>query len=130
MVTLRDILPLVWDVVELDLCVRKESFGRLVSKYKIGPGCNEDSCTYAEWDDVKKGKLMLIDIKINEHGSKKKNGLPEMGWGVNLSRIPDNLLDMEVDKMDLSRYREGEVLTADLSVPVGGQMALGEAVTW
>ncbi len=117
-------LTLIWDVVELNLSVREEPMGRLIKRYRIGPGCNEENLTYSEWDDVKRGKLVVMDIKINAHGDAKKNGQPEMCWGVELSRIPEELLGMQVDHMSVWSRGNGCMLSADLSVPVGGQMKM------
>lgn len=123
-IRLVDILPLIWDIVELDLSVREKPMGRLIMRYRIGPGCNEDNLSYSEWHDVKAGKLVVMDIKINAHGDKLKNGQSEMAWGVELKRIPEEFLGMQVDHMLIWGCSNGYTLSADLSVPVGGQMRM------
>lgn len=123
-VRLVDILPLIWDIVELNLSVREEPMGRLIRRYHIGPGCNEESLSYSEYHDVKAGKLVVMDIKINAHGDRLKNGHAETAWGVELKRIPEEFLGMQVDHMTIGTGSNGVTIYADLSVPVGGQMRM------
>ena len=123
-VRLVDILPLIWDIVELYLFVRERPMGRLIMRYRIGPGCNEENLSYSEWHDVKTGKLVVMDVKINAHGDKLKNGQSETAWGVELKRVPEEFLGMQVDKMSVWRSGNGYALSADLSVPVGGQVRM------
>ena len=96
-VTLRDVLHLMWDVTELDLDVREDY--KLVCKYLISEDATE-KLTVHQRHDVADGKLIAVDAKINAYGDVKRNGMSEMGWGVEESRVtPPELLDMEVTSM-------------------------------
>lgn len=96
-VTLRDVLPLMWDVTKLDLDVREDY--KLVCKYLISEDATEKLTVYQR-HDVADGKLIAVDAKINTYGDVKKNGTSEMGWSVDEKRVtPAELLDMEVTSM-------------------------------
>ena len=98
MVILGDLLDIIWDVTELD--IRAYDNGRLQHEWIIGENVEE---TYHQWHSRKKGELSIIDRKINRHGDIiRKNGLSEMGWGVNKANIPPVMLAAEVTHMLLS----------------------------
>lgn len=124
MTTLKEILELTWTVTELDVTVREPN-GHFIKQYIIGEGCNEESATVHQWHEIKKGKLEMIDKKINCFGDKKGNSV-ESGWGSKFSEIPKELLDLKVTHFrQSSRYGSwnGSELTASLESE-GEQMEL------
>ena len=95
MVTLGDLLDIIWRVTELNVTAYDNS--RLQHEWIIGEHVEE---TVHQWHDRKRGILSIIDKKINLHGDiLRKNGLWETGWGVNKNNIPPAILAAEVTHM-------------------------------
>ena len=55
------------------------------------------------------GKLTLVDIKINMHGTVKKNGQTEIGWGVNDKLIHKALITAPVRHLNVINYSSDEL---------------------
>lgn len=74
--------------------------------------------------DIQDGKISLHDLNINWHGTAKGNGLPVMGWGLNGSEIPEELLNAEITELKM-QCRNGVTfwVTVDIELqPITAEM--------
>ena len=95
MVTVSDLLDIIWDVTELE--VNAYDNYRLQHRWIIGENIDE---SHHQWYERKKGELSIIDRKINHHGDKTNRGcLWETGWGANKKNVPSQILAAEVTHM-------------------------------
>ena len=91
--TIRDICKATWDITELDIMAREPETLELLHQWIIGE--NPPDSAQIRWD-IERGRLTVLDWKINTRGDKKKNGTTEGGWSVKTEQIPDELLDAPV----------------------------------
>ena len=96
-VILSDLLDIIWDVTELNVLAYDEY--RLQHEWIFG---NQVEETVHQWHRRRQGVLSIIDRKINHHNDPKKNGIGEMGWGVNKGPIPEAILQAKVTTMNLT----------------------------
>lgn len=118
MVKLKDVLPLMWTITQLNLDVRTPE-GLLIRQVIIGDGCDETNCGRYSSEKVEKGELEIINTKVNFHGQRDRHGYSEMGWGVDLKKIPKWLLELEVTSMRQTQTwgDGGSRFTAHLAKP-------------
>ncbi|WP_432616869.1 hypothetical protein [Butyricicoccus sp.] len=86
-------------------------------RWIIGDGA--DNQPYHVRHDVVAGKVTLIDKNINYNGTLKKNGQPEMGWGLIEAEVPDMLLNAEITRMFMRSMRamSAHEVVADVELP-------------
>ena len=90
--TLRDLIEVWWSPVEVTIIARDENM-RFLHEWIFGPKVNE---SLYQWHDRKAGKLDIVDVRVNHHGERKKNGDSEMGWGINEKVFPEAILDAPI----------------------------------
>lgn len=98
--TIRDIAAATWTITRLDITARDDS-SMYLHRWIIGekpPYIKPSSRMY--WDE-RSGKLSIVERKINVHGNRKGNGQPEMGWGLDESAIPAELLDAKISTLGM-----------------------------
>lgn len=133
--TIRDIAEVTWTITRLDITARDEST-HYQHRWIIGekaPYIKPGSQMY--WA-VRRGEISIIEKKINAHNERKKNGLPEIGWGLDGNSLPEELLDAKITRLGMA-CRDGveyEVsvdveLSPLLAVMLMQQMSLWEAAT-
>lgn len=111
---LLDIAKVTPAIVRLNITARRD--GRYVHRWIIGKGA-DDQPHYVRYDAAA-GKVTLIDKNINYKGTTKKNGLPEMGWGLIEAEIPDILLHAEITHMYMRDVRgTAHEVIADVELP-------------
>lgn len=97
MVKLEDLLSIIWNVTLLHISAYSDDL-RLYHTYMIG---QKIELSVYQWHDVEKGELTAIERQINDHGTVNKRGLAESGWGINIKKIPQEMLESEVWHMSL-----------------------------
>lgn len=102
--TIRDIAEVTWTITRLDVTARDENLHYL-HRWFIGENAPYVGHGSLFWD-IAKGKVSDIEKKINVHNNRKKNGQPEMGWGLDDAAIPAELLDAEITRLGM-RSRNG-----------------------
>lgn len=110
--TLRDIAEVTWTITRLDITARAES-SEYLHRWIIGektPYIKPGSRMY--WDE-RAGKISVIEKKINVHDNRKANGQPEMGWGLDESTIPEEILTAKITHLGMV-CRDG--ITYEVSV--------------
>lgn len=113
MVILGDLLDVLFDVTELNVWAYDNC--RLQHKWIFGEDVTE---TIHQYRDRELGKLSIIDRKINVHNEPLRPGRTEIGWAVNMSQIPKEILKAQVTHILLSgRHGEGRELFVYVDMP-------------
>lgn len=102
--TIRDIAKVTWTITRLDITAREENT-RFLHRWIIGEKAPFVGQGGLFWD-IANGKVSDIEKKINVHNSRKANGQPEIGWGLNDTALPAELLDAEITHLGM-RCRDG-----------------------
>ena len=98
--TIREISEVTWTITRLDITARDDST-RFLHRWIIGeerPYIKPGSRIF--WDE-KAGKISIVERKINMHDNRKANGQPEIGWGLDESAIPAELLDAKITTLSM-----------------------------
>lgn len=111
---LLDIAKVTPAIVCLNITARRN--GSYVHRWVIGDGA--DNQPYYVRYDAAAGKVTLIDKNINYKDTVKKNGQPEMGWGLIEAEIPDMLLNAEITHMFMrSMQASAYEVVVDVELP-------------
>lgn len=116
MITLKDLFEVTWTVTELIVTARDET-GVFRHKFYFSPGAPE-TMPQGVRSDTEDGKTTYIWSRINEHGKPTRSG-SEMGWGVNIKKIPKEILNAEIMHLSMSGqwthiYRDGNRVNVDV----------------
>lgn len=116
-ITIRNIADVTWTITRLDITARDEE-SRYLHRWIIGENAPHVGHGKLFWD-IATGKVSDIKKKINVHNNQKKNGQPEIGWGIDDTSIPAELLDAEITKLGM-RSRDGieYEVTVDVLLPL------------
>ena len=98
---IRDISEVTWSITRLDITARSEDT-KYLHRWIIGekmPYIKPGSRMY--WDE-REGKISFVEKKINIHNSRKANGQPEIGWGIDESALPAELMDAKITTLSMN----------------------------
>lgn len=112
--TIKDISEVTWTITRMDITARDENT-QYLHRWIIGepePYIKPGSQMF--WG-VQRGEITVVARSINGHNERKKNGQPEMGWGLDESSIPEELLNARITRLGM-RCRDG--ITYEVSVDV------------
>lgn len=114
--TIRDLAKVTWTITRLDITARDDNT-RYLHRWIIGEKASYVGHGSLFWD-IAKGKVSDIEKKINVHNNRKANGQPEIGWGLDDTALPSELLDAEITHLGM-RCRDGieYEVTVDLVLP-------------
>lgn len=112
MITLRDVFAVYLSIVEVDITAREPETLIYIHEWEYGPNV---AITAHRAYEVSKGRLTVVQKKVNAHGEPTRNG-PEIGWGVKTEIFPKELLDAPITSMHVSNYRTGDKLTVDVEM--------------
>ena len=107
MMTLTDLFDVMWDITALHITARDHE-GKFLHGWIYADGISERETTHMYHDRID-GKLILVDVKINMHGTVKKNGQTEIGWGVNDKLIHKVLITAPVRHLNVINYSSDEL---------------------
>lgn len=111
--TIRDIAKVTWTVTRLDITAREED-NRYLRRWIIG----EEAPFIGHGGlflDIAKGEVSDIEKKINVHNNRKANGQPEIGWGLDDTALPAELLNAEITRLGM-RCRNGIEYEVDVDL--------------
>lgn len=104
--TIRDIAKLTWTITRLDITARDENSCYL-HRWIIGEEAPFVAHNGLFWD-IAKGKVSDIEKKINVHNNRNVRGQPEMGWGLDYTALPAELLDAEITRLGMRNWKSGD----------------------
>ena len=105
MITIRELFNVTITINRVEVTVR-DADTRLLHRFWFGRGCDREHLPKGLVHEWAQNRLSLSGAKINVHGERKRNGLPETGYGLKDGAIPDELLDAEVNCLHM-RCRNG-----------------------
>lgn len=109
--TLKDLLDVLWTVVEVDITARDPE-GVFLHEWIYGPDIKVSAHMAYE---INKGKLTVVNAKVNEHGNPKGSSI-EMGWGVNKKLFPKDIIEALIKHMTVGNRQRGDVLRVDIEM--------------
>jgi len=118
--TIRNIAKLTWTITRLDITARDEN-GRYLYRWIIGEEAPFVGHGGLFWD-IAKGKVSDIEKKINVHNDQKANGQPEMGWGLDDTALPAELLDAEITCLGMRCWKGGVEYEVTVDVVLSSMM--------
>jgi len=119
--TLKDLFKVLWTIIEITVTVRDPD-GIYIHRWEYGPDIDVSAHMAYE---ISRKKLTVVNIKVNEHGNPKGNGI-EMGWGVNEKIFPKAILEAPIKHMSVRNRQKGDVLSVDIEMQPLTAMTLVE----
>ena len=115
--TLRDIAEVTWTITRLDITAQSEN-AEYLHHWIIGerfPHIRSGSRMF--WD-MMAGKISIAEKKVNVHGNRKGQWTARMGWGLDESSLPVELMDAKIRTLSM-RCRDGVTfeVTVDIELP-------------
>lgn len=108
--TLRDLFDVSYRITRVDVTVRDHT-SKFLKRYLFGSDIN---VTWYMNHDIVKGKLTVVDRKINHHGDRARGG-SEIAWGVKLDVFPAEILNAPITFLDMNSYGQGSHVSVDVT---------------